>query len=317
MKIAAVIPQNDTTAFYRAWGPLSHLQTLKQLDWYTKQDWRDEDFWQADVVFMQRPCNENHLAIARLAKQLKKPLWVDWDDLLTEIPATNKAHYRLPIYKRVVPEIAHMADLITVSVAELSDRLCGGKAHVLANAWDERFFKANATNASGPVLIWRGGETHEADLEAFSDAFSIGIEHRLWMLGRPGWRIQQRLPHAKVKEFGSIQAYMEFFQGLGGRVLFVPLVDDAFNRCKSNIAWQEATLAGCIVVAPDWPVWHLPGVINYKDAKDAQRLLSEILASSTTYQLMHKRSMKHLESYWRLSDINIKRMQLVNRLVYR
>jgi hypothetical protein len=46
--------------------------------------------------------------------------------------------------------------------------------------------------------------------------------------------------------------------------MFVPLVDNEFNRAKSNIAWLEGTWAGAKTIASDLPEFNKPGVTVYK-----------------------------------------------------
>jgi hypothetical protein len=47
--------------------------------------------------------------------------------------------------------------------------------------------------------------------------------------------------------------------------MIVPLEDEVFNRCKSNIAWLETARSGTITVAPFWESWAVPGVYAYED----------------------------------------------------
>jgi hypothetical protein len=50
----------------------------------------------------------------------------------------------------------------------------------------------------------------------------------------------------------NFMSYQIQLRGTSPDYIVVPLVNDAFNRCKSNIAWIEATNAGAVTIAPSY-----------------------------------------------------------------
>ncbi len=57
--------------------------------------------------------------------------------------------------------------------------------------------------------------------------------------------------------------YIRSMKTLEHAIQIVPLADTLFNRCKSNIAWIDASQVGARTVAPDWEEWRKPGVTGY------------------------------------------------------
>jgi hypothetical protein len=79
----------------------------------------------------------------------------------------------------------------------------------------------------------------------------------------------------------EIFSYMGVFRQLAPFIHIVGLEDNPFNRAKSNVAWVEASAAGAVVLAPDWPEWQRPGVQTYTDPEDFERKLKALMLDYT------------------------------------
>jgi hypothetical protein len=99
------------------------------------------------------------------------------------------------------------------------------------------------------------------------------------------------------------------------RIVVVPLSDSVFNHGKSNIAWIEATFAGGVCLAPDWPEWHRPGVVNYKDRDEFFAKLIELMAwSDEQIDANWKLSRDYIEKQLTIKTTNAQRSAIIDDL---
>jgi hypothetical protein len=108
-------------------------------------------------------------------------------------------------------------------------------------------------------------------------------------------------------------------------VHIVPLRDNAFNRCRSNLAWIEATCAGAVVIAPDWEEWRRPGIMNYTDAEGFRRTLRGVmeqyamgLVKKTDERQEHfnvEMSRAYIEQHLQLDKVNEARWGIINGMI--
>lgn len=136
LKLATHIPNlNDSTSFYRAMGPLSHLRRKLMPDLVThhlaKYSWAT--LAECDALFMQRGYTSDEVGIMEMAKDIGIPIWVDYDDLLFDVPTDNPAYflYMAPDKRKNVAEIIQGADLVTVTTAALAKRLSSDRKSVV------------------------------------------------------------------------------------------------------------------------------------------------------------------------------------------
>ena len=301
-RLATSIPGPvDGTSLVRGMGPLTAMSKQDRrlelvMPPQSPKGWDLNWAWIAscDALFLQRPFQAHEAQAAVMAKMMGKPVWVDWDDDLMCVPSHNpKQHLYDP--KQVGPSLAHLvnlADFVTVSTKEIQGRRNemlqtkgdlkpNGKIKIVPNAcmWPL---------SEGPRerrITWRGASNHDADVIDFlapMEELSTLPQHSRWkwtFIGDPGWQVEERIPEAnfELDYGGDAFLYMRIFRELAPYVHIVPLRNDAFNRCRSNLAWIEATAAGAVVIAPDWPEWHRPGIINYTDAQCFKRELRGVM----------------------------------------
>ena len=98
IKILVSLPhKQDSCSFYRAYGVFADLNKkfngqLQFID--LKQGaftWAD--FNNIDLLFLQRPYAADLVPLVDYFRDMNKPIWVDYDDNLFEIPACNPAHH--------------------------------------------------------------------------------------------------------------------------------------------------------------------------------------------------------------------------------
>jgi hypothetical protein len=295
-RIAAISPSpGDGSSFYRGFGALSKLvkdegcrrmaNTIhKDQDQIIELDSRDSWGWehliQADLLFFQRPFMPAHKTVIQMAKAMSIPVWVDYDDDLFNVTWSNPAYqtFMTQTVHADILEILEMADAITVSTAHMKTDSVFGKIpnktpHVVRNAIDTDMFKVERVmEARRKAITWRGSSTHFEDMAPNVDAFvETAMFNKDWtfhFIGHPHWELIRKMPGDQINCIQFIDNIMQF---IGTLCLLCPaihvvtLVDNQFNRCKSNIAALEAIYAGAMVVAPaGFAEWDMPGVLNYE-----------------------------------------------------
>lgn len=303
----------DATCFYRGIGPLKQLARdysirlqlgSTSIAWY--------DLKSADILFYQRPFHIEHLKIIEYAKKLGRKVWIDYDDNLFCLHPSNTQYqmYSDPTTTAQIVKCLTAADIVTVTTEALAQEYRAvipenkEKVRVLPNAYDEDLMPdlTKPRRERKNTVVWRGGTSHQADLWTFAeDIYSAVIAHpdtQFKFIGNPFWLAMKNMAAPNVSSSGPIDIidYFAWLTNEAPKLLFVPLEDTKFNRCKSNIAWLEATGAGAICLAPDWPEWNHGGVSAYdpdsfiecfadtlrEDTQDDWELAREVILSSLT-----------------------------------
>lgn len=274
MHILLLCPdEKDATSFYRGWGPFGDLARNSEIPLFLHRAL--EVSWSAVVdkqlVVLQRPYLSNHLEILKIVARTGVRTWVDWDDLLWQVPDGNpaKVYYEnsSEIYTRIL-QCAQLADVVTVSTESLKHAFPNelhAKIHVLHNRLPQRWqYRTPHQKPKDQIWIaWRGTRTHEADWIDFVDTV-LDVSRS----AKVGWRIIGTAPQWVIEQLSSVvplyhhkeipmERYFEWFikEGPQADILFVPLRDNVFNRAKSNIAYLEATFGGMLCVGPRWEEW--------------------------------------------------------------
>lgn len=217
---------------------------------------------------MQRPIGDAHMHIAMRCRRLGVPLWIDYDDLLSEVPDDNKTHQMYEGAKHTLNKILDHATIITTSTRLLAEKLAelgGNKYMVIPNALDPMFGKIQFPS-DGDGVAWRGSYLHERDLLSVRQGIFAAWKKcgkPFTFMGMNPWFLSDIGMKFSSMQYGDIVEYFGMLMQRHWRVFFVALHDSEFNRCKSAIAYIEATFAGAAVVAPDFPEWRLPGVMTY------------------------------------------------------
>jgi hypothetical protein len=316
---------SDVTSFYRGMGPLSVLPSdVVQL--YTQENIDWTHVAQADVVFMQRPFNGPQLQLAKLAKQMRKPLWLDYDDNLFALTSDNPAYpvYAHPDAQASIKELLSLADVVSASTEELARvlRPLTKKVVVVENAFNDFLLPPRPTPiARKKLVVWRGGTSHQRDLLSFSEAImELYNRHTDWcwvFMGSVPWFLMDKMSDERCRVHTGQQVF-DYFGTLpqtGAALQIVPLADTVFNKAKSNIAWQEAAYAGSAALCPDWDEWHVPGAMNYKDTFDFFDKASEAMSRPEYLPSLAEAAWYGIERHYRLSHINGKRLAILAELM--
>jgi hypothetical protein len=348
IRLHAFIPApTDATSWYRGVGP---LQTLRRrngnfelvinpvADWSTLKG--------ADCIFMQRPCADHHVKLATMAQLNRKPMWVDFDDDLYCVPPSNRTFglYGNQKIQNNITEIVCRADYVSVSTPRIKDVFCAvmetikgnespvgfkldpNKVVVIPNAYDEELLNPLLglmewkQQHQRKLVMWRGSGTHDKDLWEFTPELRAVVDmHREWSVnftGEPFWLTIERLRDIGGQRITTTATldpieYLDYLTKTAPALVIVPLDEHPFNYAKSNCVWLEATHAGAVVLAPDWPEWRRPGILNYRDKDEFRIKLDGFCRGEVDGRHLWNLSREWIFSNLTLSVVNAKRAEIL------
>lgn len=317
MRLLCNVPNGkDATSFYRAVGPLSTLKNVR-IKFGEEYDWSIISM--CDVLFMQRPYNERHLNIIRLAKAQRKPVWIDYDDDLFSVTSDNPAHevYANEDTQQKLEDIIQLADVITVSTEYLRISLqnrVNKKIVVINNMHNDIIFERPHI-APKNVISWRGSNTHQKDLSTVApEIVEINKKYNNWewiFFGYNPWFVTDYMVNTSIGSKTDIIDYFHMFASSRPAIHIVPLYNSPFNRSKSNIAALEAIWAGAVVIAPDWDEFKIPGVLNYRSNDHFKELLEWAINNKKEHKAINDAGWKHIKDNLMLSKNTNKRMEIL------
>lgn len=329
-RILACVPlAYDATSYYRAYGVFPNLREhyIKDLSVQNfigggRRTWAE--LLTFDILFMQRPAYPEWLKLAEYMKGLGKKIWIDHDDNLFELPPYNRVvdTYN-PVVKKAMLDMMRIADVVTVSTPALQKYFMENFAinsTVIPNALNDILTPmANEYNQAktGDRFCWRGSETHQADLMQHADQLTNAMTNRantFWdFMGYNPFFVTMNFPSEKWKYYlpEDIMVYTANMRIVRPQVMHVPLIHDGLNECKSNIAWIEGTAAGAITIAPDWPEWRKPGILNYASADEYGSMLMRPVDDGKE---RWEASRNYIQENLLLTQVNKQRAEIIQTL---
>lgn len=315
---------NSAVSFYRSIGPMSYLPKLDkniELRLPSKISW--STIAGADIFYIERPQENNDLAAIKLAKDFNAKIWLDFDDLLHEVPKYNPS-YKFYNDKRTqdnIEEAMLLADVITVSTNEIKDYYyeMNNNIHVIENSHNDYIYPFNKITDTKETINWRGSDTHRQDLLSVAEnIWSVSERNPAWgwtFIGKDPWYITEKIKNYFQFDECDIVTYNKFILDLRSAIQIVPLIQNNFNKGKSNIGWLEGTYCGSATIAPSLPEFDKPGVINYMDKEDSfGYYLEKAIKSKSFRQQKYIESYEYIKENLLLSTINKKRLEIVEML---
>lgn len=187
-------------------------------------------------------------------KKPNTPLLSEIDDNMLSTPSYNPAD---PFYKPGAPlrELAirqfSESDGLIVSTPYLKEIYSEFNSNiwVIPNCIDFKIWNGSGKKARPGIRIgWAGGANHDGDLKLLEPAIkSIVSKHKdvefVFFHGLP--EFLRGLPGVKhLKNWARIDRYPRTMESQDFDIYVSPLVDNAFNRGKSNLRWIEASAMG-------------------------------------------------------------------------
>lgn len=261
MKIVGIHLEPGAVGWLRCWNWTNALKKRGhevrhrphesvQFDWATIDDYLRD----ADVVITGRMANAQVFAALLAGRKLYGyKLVVDTDDNSDDLPKFN---YAFPDYHsgagtaRLVRAQLREADLVTVSTPRLNDWASkyAGRVVTIPNVIDPALYSEvrertkEARHADDQRIYWGGGGGHYDDLLVAKDALLRVFRERpnvklVFSNFIPDWAVDLPPFRAFMVRFAHFNAYPKVLKWLCADVAIAPLVENEFNRCKSNIKY--------------------------------------------------------------------------------
>lgn len=283
--------------------------------------YRQREIEHCDILWVSRPMHHAALAVIREALRLDKPVLVDIDDWLLDVPAGHDSAALLRVRSRqeVLRVALRAADAVTVSTPQIAERCAalGLRAHLLPNAIDCRRFTRQPREPGPLTIAFCGTGTHHDDMPL------IGVPLRRLLQDHSdrarvvsvGCAIPQLNSVAGYTHYDYVPSadYPGFLSDLRIDIGLAPLRDSPFSRAKSDIKYLEYSAMGAATiaspVAPYQASIHADrGVIVDENSPAAwlaalQRLVDEPqvrqrLADNAYEWVRHTRSIEAAASQW-------------------
>lgn len=293
LKIAFICTGSSGLSFYRAFQPAMAIKQMGLAEvsvlFYRHQDtmgqpWEvdflnnpaipdviESHFKWADVVVCMKLVMPHSLEhIANCARKYGKCLLTEIDDAIFSTSYYNGAanfHRAGDFLTQVFANQVQASDGLIVSTPYLKDYYLKyhKSVHVVENAIDLSLWRS-ITPQRGPEvnLGWMGGASHNEDLALVKDAiFKVIEKDNVWfkcLHGTPDFfKGNKKIKWDSV--FKPIDKYPRWVSKAGFNIGIAPLLDNTFNRSKSNLRWLEMSAMGIPTVAS--PLNHFKETIEH------------------------------------------------------
>lgn len=313
LRILAVCAMpTDPTSWYRAWGVYGDIMKRSDIEFDCYEDlvkvsWKH--LIKYDLVVFQRALG-NATILADYITQLGIPYVYDLDDNFWEIPSHSaiKSTYN-PKILGTMEKMMKGATAITVSTQALGDYIenkLGLKCIVINNGIDLNRYKIQPYNKVGKT-IWRGSSTHIDDVRQFANFYESVAKQveqvEFWGHDCVGGLPRLDIKNSKFVAGEDLVRYFRLLQTSNIAHILCTLVDDEFNRAKSNIAWIEATLAGGVCVGN--------GVGEFANVQ----LNMHVFDVNVDYSEIHEECKELIIDCYNLTDLNNTRIELYKQII--
>jgi glycosyltransferase involved in cell wall biosynthesis len=243
-KVETVVwPYSCKTTVQNPWQVdlLSNPEIQRQIDYFCEK---------ADVVVWQALDFNHSLALfEEMRTRHQKPFLMELDDYIPDIPHENEAfeQYRPgSVRYRVMLSQLRQSDALIVSTPYLKQmyKEFHPNIHVMPNSIDLPEWKHLGGRKHSRLRIgWIGGGTHGRDLEMVFPVIEELLQKYkdLWFYCIHGCpEVYKRM--AKVywtRKWATINLYPRFMDSFKFDIGVAPLIDNNFNRGKSNLRWLE------------------------------------------------------------------------------
>jgi hypothetical protein len=323
MKIPNVILFPDTAhsvcSFWRALGVYQELERQNKIK-LTVGDWNNT--WTSlrkfDVAIFQRPMTTAAAKQVFYCKDMRLRCILDFDDL-NYIPKNH------PVYEAYVEmydeatftKMMMLADIVQVSTEYLKNHYLKYNQNVIVvlNAINDYWLNIRKFKTSKQVIL-RLGSHHEEDVYAFKNEISYvmnnNLEWRLVTLGSDPIFLRNEIKNYRFVADFEIHDYFAYIMNSTTSVIIAPLIDNEFNRAKSNISWQEATVAGGCAMTPVF----MPDTesMRYSNKEDFAEGLNMLLINETKRKELYEKSVELIKEKFLLSKVNKNRIEIINNL---
>lgn len=257
---------SESCTFVRMLTPLQSLQDKGQVEYDLRHlmPWnvaairdtiRTLDKW--DILWISRPRHYFMLPIIKAARHLGKPVLVDIDDWLLDVPIghVDADFYRTRPRRETIRVALRAADCITTSTQVIAEycMALGVRVHVLPNAVDCQQFTKESRREGPLTIAFCGTPSHHEDVPLIASGLQQALhDHagkvRVVTVGCliPGLQGQAGYTH---HDFVVATEYPRLLSDLRIDIGLAPLQDTPFNRAKSDVKYLEYSATGAATIA--------------------------------------------------------------------
>jgi glycosyltransferase involved in cell wall biosynthesis len=332
MRIAHVNLQGDGVAEFRHWAPARALIEAGHTVTYFQRDKRPDDLWKwavqhakkHDIIHVGYATHPGFVATLVAVRNFAKiPVVSDVDDDFLHVPDYNYAfmeYHEGTDSRRVIRMQCRVSDALAVTTNTLADVLRNDckQVAVLPNCNDPSQWNhprdPKRGNDMSVRMLYAGSMGHLGDLNVAQEAICAAMEKydgtngkpmlRLFFIGIvPDWAVKFMPsicdPHANrvfACQGAGIDTYRAMLKWLAPDIFIAPLVDNAFNRSKSDIKSYDAAMCGATLLCSDIPTYtDVPNDCCVKAGTTYQ--WSESIDALVEDAAMRKRLSKRLETW--------------------
>ena len=257
---------------YRIDMPFKYLSTIsKDYNVILSPDVNIDQLYFGDVLFTLQPHKSGvgDIPMWDIAKMNNFKLVTDYNDDIFNIPISNPASLGEDA-KTSAREMIEHSDALSCTTTFMRDSIkqFNSNIAVIPNYFDMYNYIDMLVTAeeveqrnrkSGRVVVgYVGSANHTEDQQAFFDAVvrvmrrhkNVDVASFGFWPERLNSEFGSRVHHSK---FCGLHLYHHQFRELGIDILVNPLVENNFNKCKSNIKWLEGSFLGAAVIASPIP----------------------------------------------------------------
>lgn len=235
----------DKSGCYHYRSKLPGIMLEKQ--YYGGFPTKDERTYSSQVVFIQRAADERFLDIIPAMKKNGQKIVYDLDDNLFEIPSYNPA-FR-PYNRKsldTIKKIIKLCDAVVLSTDPLKEYFVRYNLHnnifVIPNFFTNmRPYRKHISNEE-IVIGYSGTITHSGD---FDSRLVTAIRNVLNNYNNVYFKclgynpVKDKNSKILFQEFVNTDSYLDTLDNMNINIGIAPLVDNDFNRSKSNIKYME------------------------------------------------------------------------------
>jgi len=283
----------------------------------------------ADMIVVMRRDMKAHVAMMMAMKDLNKPVVFETDDFVHYVPPYNPgARFYTPgseqtdVWSSMQFNVADYVQVTTPGMKQYYTQL-HQKIYVLPNLYDPEYWIDNYPEPKPHDEIRIGGwfaNAHWGNLRKLKDVITPildkypNVKFHLLTQVPDWWYGEQKKGRLVVHKFHNLANYAEYIKSIGLDIGLAPLLDNHFNRCKSNIRWIEYSINHAATVAsPIWAYNRDPqgiakdreNIMFAKEKEDWIRILSELIENETLRKKIADQAHKDVVKYYSLEN-NVK-----------
>lgn len=347
LKVLFVPTTVSGVVFYRQWQPYLALKKTPGIEaaiWWYKTDQYDPHPWEdnirhpeigptivrdleagcqwADVVVWMGLHRVDSLMLFRsLKNKYDKKFIMETDDYVLSIPSYSPAHsgYRPGSeFVRVALEQMKTSDGVIASTPFLKELYEPFNSNIVTveNVIDLTLWRKRPPPVRQRVNIgWVGGGTHNDDLGLIKNPMFRILDKFKDVIFTVLHGVPESLKHHKqikwTTDFKPIDKYPEWVHRHKFDIGIAPLVDNNFNRGKSNLRWLEYSAMAIPTVASPLP--HFSGSIVHGSTgfiasteEQWEHYLTLLIVDATLRRTIGNNARNEVKQNWSLKSLGIK-----------